>query len=166
MGMLDDMTTVAESEVLLIAGNLNGYIVEDRRGFEEVMGAHGFGVKNQERERILELCQSKEMRVTNMMFKKDREKKIPYKSGGTKTKIDFILLRKVRGIWVRDCKVNPGEACLTQHCQLRADLNLKRKKKQRGKEKIIEWILKVDAVGSNSVLCTNVINGVTNDAQV
>ena len=146
MGMLDDMTTVAESEVLLIAGNLNGYIVEDRRGFEEVMGAHGFGVKNQERERILELCQSKEMRVTNMMFKKDREKKIPYKSGGTKTKIDFILLRKVRGIWVRDCKVIPGEACLTQHRLLRADIhvtNLKRKKKLRGEKKYIkEWKLK------------------------
>ena len=46
-GMLDDVTTVTESEVLLVAGNLNGHIGEDRRGFEEVMGAHGFGVRNQ-----------------------------------------------------------------------------------------------------------------------
>ena len=41
--MLDDVTTVAESKVLLVAGNLNRHIGEDRRGFEEVMGAHGFG---------------------------------------------------------------------------------------------------------------------------
>ena len=42
-GMLDDVTTVAESKVLLVAGNLNRHIGEDRRGFEELMGAHGFG---------------------------------------------------------------------------------------------------------------------------
>ena len=57
--MLDDVTTVVESELLLVAGNLNGHIGEDRRGFEEVMGAHGFGVRNQKGERILELCLSK-----------------------------------------------------------------------------------------------------------
>ena len=54
--MLDGVTTVGESVVLLVAGNLNGHIGEDRRGFEEVMGAHEFGVRNQEGERILELC--------------------------------------------------------------------------------------------------------------
>ena len=81
----------------------------------------------------------------NRMFKKDREKKITYKSGGLKIQIDFILLRKARGIWVRDFKVIPGDACLTQHPLLWADLNvmiLKRKKKQRGEKKMKEWKLK------------------------
>ena len=81
-----------------VAGDLNGRIGEDRRGFDEVMGAHEFGVRNQEGESILELCQSKELRVTNMMFKKDREMKITYKSGRAETQIDFILLRRARGI--------------------------------------------------------------------
>ena len=53
------------------------------------MGVHGFGVRNQEEERILELCQSKELRVRNTMFKKVSEKKITYKSGGAKTQIDL-----------------------------------------------------------------------------
>ena len=42
---------------------------KSRRDFEKVMGAHGFGVRNQEGERILELCKSKELRVINTMFK-------------------------------------------------------------------------------------------------
>ena len=63
-----------ESEVLLVAGDLNGHIGEDRRGFEEVIVAHRFGVRNQEGKRMLELCQSKELRVINTMFKRDREK--------------------------------------------------------------------------------------------
>ena len=41
------VTAVAESEVQLVAGDLNGHIGE------EVMGAHGFGVRNQEVKRIL-----------------------------------------------------------------------------------------------------------------
>ena len=67
--------------------------------------------------------------MINMMFKRDREKKITYKSGGAETQIDFILQRKASGVWLRDCKVIPGEACLTQHRLLRADLNLTNLKK-------------------------------------
>ena len=35
-GMLDDVTTVAESEVIKMLTCSNGYIGEDRRGFEEL----------------------------------------------------------------------------------------------------------------------------------
>ena len=51
---------------------------------------------------MLELFQSKELRVINTMFKKDRKKKITYKSGGAETQIDFILLRNAKGMWVTD----------------------------------------------------------------
>ena len=51
---------------------------------------------------MLELFQSKELRVIKTMFKKDRKKKITYKSGGAETQIDFILLRNAKGMWVRD----------------------------------------------------------------
>ena len=43
--MLHDVTTVAESEVLLVTGDLNSHTGEDRRGVKEVRGAHGFGVR-------------------------------------------------------------------------------------------------------------------------
>ena len=98
-----------------------------------------------EGEKILDFCQSRELRVSNTMFKKDRERKITYKSGGAETQIDFILLRKDRELFVRDCMVIPGEACLTQHRLLKADIkvkNLKRRKKQRGDKKIKVWKLK------------------------
>ena len=86
-GMLDDVINVPESEILLVAGDLNGHIGDDIRGFEEVMGVHGYGVRNHEGESILEFCQSKELRVINTMFTKKREHKITYKSGGAETQI-------------------------------------------------------------------------------
>ena len=67
--MLDDATTVADSEILLVAGDLNGHIGEDRGDFEDVIEKYGFGVRNWEGERILDFCQSKKLRVVNTMFK-------------------------------------------------------------------------------------------------
>ncbi|XP_063847257.1 uncharacterized protein LOC135092572 [Scylla paramamosain] len=53
-GVLDNVITVADSEILLIASNLNGHIGDDRGRFKEVMGIYGFGMRNREGERILE----------------------------------------------------------------------------------------------------------------
>ena len=64
-GMLG-VLTMAKSKVLPVASTLNGHIGENRKGFHEVMGAQGFGVRNQEGERILELCQNEELRMINI----------------------------------------------------------------------------------------------------
>jgi hypothetical protein len=141
----DEAAAVAASEVLLVAGDLNGHIGDDCEGFEEIMGIYGFGERNRDGERILEFCQGRELMVLNTMFKKDREKKITYKSGGAETQIDFLLMRKERRITFKDCKVIPGEACLTQHRLLSTSLivrNLKRKKNAKGEKKIKAWKLK------------------------
>ena len=79
-----------------------------------------------------------------MMFKRTGKRKLHTKAEEQKHKL-ILLLRKARGIWVRDFTVIPGEACLTPHRLQRTNLNvtsLKRKKKQRGKKKIKEWKLK------------------------
>ncbi len=63
--------------------------------------------------------------------------------------IDYLLLRKNREIYVRHCKVIPGEACLKQHRLLTGDLiimYLRRKKKNREVKKIKEWKLKDEEV--------------------
>ncbi len=102
------------------------------------------GERNQEGERILEFCQSRVLKVLNTMFKKGREKKINYKSGGAETQIDYLLLRKDREIRVKDCKVIPGEACLPQHRLLTGDLITMylRRKESKEDKKIKEWKLK------------------------
>ncbi len=122
----------------------NGHIEVEREGFQDIMGVYGWGERNRERERILEFCQSRELNVLNTMLKKDREKKITYKSGGVETQIDYLPLRKDREIRARDCKVIPGEACLTQHRLLAGDLIIMylRRKKTREDQKIKEWKLK------------------------
>ena len=104
---------MADSEVLLGAGDLDGHVGEDRRGFEDVIGIRVFGVRNREGEEIFDLYQSKELNVVNAIFRKEREKKIAYKSRGTETQIDFSILREERQIRVKGNTAIPGETCST-----------------------------------------------------
>ena len=64
------------------------------------------------------------MRIINTTFSKGEEKKITFQSGDCRTQIDYALLRKEDSKFVKDCKVIPGEECLTQHRRLAVDLVL------------------------------------------
>jgi len=86
--------------------------------------------------------------VSNTLFKKEDEKRITYKSGGAKTQIYYILMRRNGGVKVTDCKVIPGEACLTQHRLVCSDLRvegMKSNKRKKGEE-IKQWKLREETV--------------------
>ena len=86
-----------------------------RDGFEEVMECFSFGVRNQERENMLGLCQEHNLRVLNSYYRKRREHFITYKSEGNESQIDYVLCRRHEELKMKNCKVIPGEVCLTQH---------------------------------------------------
>jgi len=119
-----------------------------RDGYEDVMGPYGFGDKNPEGDIVLSLCKNHDIRVLNTFFKKDREKKITYKSGGAETELDLIAMRPSSAIKVKDCKAYPGEACLTQHRPVCAVLEVKYHKsgRRKGQKKIRVWRLKDEEV--------------------
>ena len=85
------------------------------------------------------------MVIQNTMFKKDREKKITYKSGGAETQVDYIMLRRHREMKVKDCKVIPGEAFIPQHRVLVADVvvtsSCEGGFRRKGRKKLKTWKL-------------------------
>ncbi len=141
----DEVSDISENDPVIIGGDMNCHVGSDRRGVEDVMGPNGFGDRNREGEMMLEFCQSKSYRILNTMFKKENEKKITFKSGPAATQIDYILMKINNQIKAIDCKVIPGEECLTQHRMLVLTAkfqDLQRKKKYEGHKKIKEWKLK------------------------
>ena len=56
-------------------------------GFEDVMGCFSFGVRNQEGENKLGLCQEHNLRVMNKYYRKKQEHLITNKSGGLENQI-------------------------------------------------------------------------------
>ena len=82
---------IPEIDILVIGEDMNGHVGRDRNGFEDVMGIDEYGERNADGENILEICQSRRLKILNTMFKKEVKKKITYKNGDRETQVDYIL---------------------------------------------------------------------------
>ena len=80
--MDDSIGNIPENVILVIGGDLNGHVGRDRNGFEDVIIIDGYGKRNVDGENILEICQSRQLKILNTMFKKEDKKKITYKKWG------------------------------------------------------------------------------------
>ena len=76
----------------MLLGDFNGHRGNDFDGYECVHGGFGYGLRNAEGERVLDLADSFELKIANKWFK-DVEKLVTYESGGHKTVVDYILVK-------------------------------------------------------------------------
>ena len=123
--------TLPRNEMLILSGDMNAHVGEISDGFEGVHGGRGFGRRNLEGERFLELAEAMNLVLLNTQFKKRRSHLVTYKSGHNETQIDYILVRKEDKKIITDCKVIPNESVVAQHKLLVADLRLKSIKKSK-----------------------------------
>ncbi|EYC15240.1 hypothetical protein Y032_0037g3408 [Ancylostoma ceylanicum] len=107
---LDDVIRSApEGDYITIAGDFNGHVGQDRGGSERVHGGRGFGKRNQEGERIIELAEAHDLAIASTFFIKRESQKITYCSGGRQSEIDHILVRRLSMKTVKNVKTIPGE---------------------------------------------------------
>ena len=142
--LAEKISEIRDEDTVIVAGDMNAHIGRDRRGYENVMGVHGMGQRNPEGEQLLQLCQQQSLKIWNTMFRKREEHLITYKSGDIRTQIDFVMSRG-ENVTVFDCKVIPGEECLTQHRLVCADMmvkDLQKPKRRKGERRIKIWKLK------------------------
>ena len=76
---------VDDKELLIIGGDLNGHVGKNADGYKGIHGGFGYGVRNMEGERILEMGAALDMTVCNTFFKKRDSRLITYNSGGCST---------------------------------------------------------------------------------
>ena len=84
-GLLQEMLT---NKKFFLGGNLNGHVGKDNRGYERVHG-QAFGEKNELGDIILDFASAFELVIANTCFKKRAEHLITYKSGTSRSWIDF-----------------------------------------------------------------------------
>ena len=142
--LLGNLTAVPDNEFLLVCGDFNGHVGQDSNGFDGVHGNLGYGSRNAEGIRLLDLCVALDLAITNTFFTKSQNKLIPYKSGHASTQVDYILVRRPVLKLVCDTKVIGGEECITQHKLLISDINIKtiRHKPRIAYPKLRIWKLK------------------------
>ena len=125
------LTGIPEGEELIVAGDLNGHVGMDGEGIERWHGKLMIGMKNEEGERVLEMAQTYDLALLNTFFEKKEEHLITFKSGGNRSVIDYIAIRRNHLGKVRNCKVVPGESIAAQHKLLITDLAVMRKRERR-----------------------------------
>ncbi|XP_066947146.1 craniofacial development protein 2-like [Macrobrachium rosenbergii] len=109
-------------------------------------GGRGFGRRNQEGERLLELAEAMNLVVLNTQFEKRRSHLVTYKSGQIETQIDYVLVRKEDKKIIMECKAIPNESVVAQLKLVVANFRLKaiRKRKAPARNRRIKtWKLKV-----------------------
>ena len=125
----EELRLVGSDEFLIVCGDWNGHIGENPDGYEGVHGGYGFGIRNEEGCRLLEMCDANNLIVANTCFKKEIRKRITYKSGLNESMIDLFLIKDTNRKYVTNVKVIRQE---TQHGLVLLDLShsriLKRKK--------------------------------------
>ncbi|KAM1110894.1 hypothetical protein ACFX19_010231 [Malus domestica] len=85
---------IAQTEKSFIGGDLNGHVGRETGNYGGFHGGHGFGERNEDGEAILDFAMAYDLFLANTFFKKREEHVITYKSGLSKTQIDFLLMRK------------------------------------------------------------------------
>ncbi|EYC46334.1 hypothetical protein Y032_0401g787 [Ancylostoma ceylanicum] len=138
---LDDVIRSApEGDYITIAGDFNGHVGQDRRGFERVHGGRGLGSRNQEGERIIGLAEAHDLAIASTFFIKRESQKITYCSGGRQSEIDHILVRRLSLKTVKNVKTIPGEEIAGQHRPVVADICITLPKPTKPKlEPRIRW---------------------------
>ena len=106
---------IPEKEMVMLGGDLNGHVGEDKDGFEGVHGGKGYGNRNEEGEMILEFAVAHGLVVMNTCFEKEISKKVTYESGDCRTVVDYILVRQRDRNLMQDVKVVRNEPCIPQH---------------------------------------------------
>ena len=81
------VTSVAPSETL-------GHVGQHSQGFSRHHCGYGYGTRNQEGMRVLDICAVTDLAVTNTFFRKRNSQLVTYNSGGCTTQVDYILVRR------------------------------------------------------------------------
>jgi hypothetical protein len=98
-------------------GDMNAQVGSDRANHETVMGPWGYGNRNPEGERLIDLCVRNEMLLGNTWYKKRESHKITRYSwdGRTKTLIDYIIISDSIKKWLINVKVIPSVSLQSDH---------------------------------------------------
>ena len=134
------MNTDINQEVI-VGGDMNSHVGQVANGFHEVHGNFGYGTRNAEDERILEFAEAMGYVVTNTLFRIRQSHLVTYESGGNKTAVDMILIKRVHKKRIMNTKVIPGEECVHGHHLVVMDMHLKVRKYRKNHQGVTFWFL-------------------------
>ena len=131
---------IKSHDMLIVLGDLNARVGVENEGRERVIGKNGYGIINDNGERLCSFCEENDLVVGGSLFPHKDIHKTTWNSpnGVTKSQIDHIL---INGRWrssLKDVKVYRGADIASDHSLVIAKVRLKlrknRKQNERGRQ--------------------------------
>ena len=127
---------VPKHDILIVMGDLNAKVGDKNEGYENIIGKHGFGARNENGERLVDFCGLNNLVVTGTIFPHRLIHKQTWTSPGgrTKNQIDHICVSRQHRSSIMDTRVMRGADIASDHQLVRTKIKLKLKRKQKAKE--------------------------------
>jgi hypothetical protein len=118
----EEIEQAGPDEFVMLLGDLNGHAGTSADGYEGVHGGYGYGVRNEEGCRVLELADAHSMVIGNTLFTREAARLITYRSGENMSMIDYVLVKAKDRKYVKNVKAIPG---MWQHSMVVMDVGSK-----------------------------------------
>ncbi|XP_063860698.1 craniofacial development protein 2-like [Scylla paramamosain] len=139
---LQEMTeTIRHHENVIVMGDMNGHVGQNRDGVEHVIGEFSIGERNQEGERIIDYCVMNNMSIMNTYYKHQESHKWTWyrwnaaQQGYTERSMIDLFLTNKKNIF-KDVRTIPSVSLDSDHRLVVAKLKIvKPKEKVKKKQK-------------------------------
>ena len=104
-------------DLLIFTGEMNTKVGEENWDYDEVMGKHGLGQRNENGERLCEFCDMNELVITGALFPPKNIHKATWVSPNriTRNQIDHVLINERLRDSVKDTRVYSSENIRSDH---------------------------------------------------
>jgi len=138
------MSCIPQNEMVVLAGDMNGYVESSNVGYDGMHGGFGYGDRNADGSRIIEFADGLNLVICNTLFMKQESQLVTYAAGPVKSTVDYIIVRQEDKAKVRNVKVIPNEECVPKHKLLVIDMQFSMRKRRRKKfePRVRVWKLK------------------------
>lgn len=113
---------IPRNHEIIIGGDLNGRVGKQRHS--NVIGRHGEETVNDNGERLINLCDQFDLKITNTFFAHKEIHKYTWyqQTRGLKSIIDYLIVRQNSQIKIQDVRVKRGAECGSDHRLLEAKI--------------------------------------------
>ena len=104
-------------DLLIVMGDLNAKVGEGNDGYENIMGKHGLGERNENGEKLVAFCGLNNLVITGTIFPHRQIHKQTWVSPGgrTKNQIDHVLVSRQHKTSIMDTRVMRGGDIASDH---------------------------------------------------
>jgi len=86
------VSCIHQNEMVVFAGDMTGHIGSSNVGSDGTHGGSGYGSRNADGSRILELADGLNLVIYNTMFTKLESKLLTYVAGSVKSTVDYVII--------------------------------------------------------------------------